>query len=179
MRMKSIAILMAAAFVTTLFAIRNLHGEERTMSTLTIASPAFPHNGMIPSKHTCDGTDVNPPLSFDNIPEKSKSLALIVDDPDAPRGTWVHWVAWNIGPGTRKIAENSVPRGARQGTNDFRKQAYGGPCPPSGTHRYFFKLYALDTSLSLNAGATKAQLEEAMKGHVLGLSELIGLYRRR
>jgi len=179
MRMKSIAILMSAAFVTTLFATRDLHGEERKMSTPSIASPAFPHNGMIPSKYTCDGADVNPPLSFDNIPGKSKSLALIVDDPDAPRGTWVHWVVWNIGPGTMTIAENSVPHGALQGTNDFRKQGYGGPCPPSGTHRYFFKLYALDTLLSLKAGATKAQLVEEMKGHVLGSSELIGLYRRR
>lgn len=178
MQMKSFAILMSAAFIVTLFAIRNLHGEERKMSMQSIASPAFPNNGMIPSKYTCDGTDVNPPLSFDTIPEKSKSLALIVDDPDAPRGTWVHWVVWNIGPGTKIIAENSVPHGALQGTNDFRRQGYGGPCPPSGTHRYFFKLYALDASLSLKAGATKAQLEEAMKGHVLGLSELIGLYRR-
>ena len=178
MRKRSIAILMAAAIVTTFIAARNLHGEERTMSKLTIASPAFPHNGTIPSKHTCDGTDVNPPLSFGNIPERTRSLALIVDDPDAPRGTWVHWIVWNIGPETMSVAENSVPRDARQGTNDFRKQAYGGPCPPSGTHRYFFKLYALDTSLSLKAGAAKPQLEEAMKGHVLEMSELIGLYRR-
>lgn len=179
MRKRSIAVLMAAAIVSTFIAARNLCGEERTMSKLTIASPAFPHNGMIPSKHTCDGTDVNPPLSFGNIPGRTRSLALIVDDPDAPRGTWVHWVVWNIGPETIHVAENSVPRGAFQGTNDFRKQAYGGPCPPSGTHRYFFKLYALDTSLSLNAGATKPQLEEAMKGHVLEASEMIGLYRRR
>lgn len=177
--MKSIAILLSAAFVTTIFAIRNLHGEERTMSMPSIASPAFPNNGTIPSKYTCDGADGNPPLSFDNIPGESKSLALIVDDPDAPRGTWVHWVVWNIGPGTKMIAENSVPNGAHLGTNDFRKQGYGGPCPPSGTHRYFFKLYALDTSLSLKAGATKSQLEEAMNGHILGRSELIGLYRRK
>jgi len=179
MRNIPIAVLMAAAFVTTLMATRNVHGEEKTMNTLTISSPAFPHNGMIPSKYTCDGTDVNPPLTFENIPGRSRSLALIVDDPDAPRGTWVHWVAWNIGPGTMEIAEKSVPRGALQGTNDFRKQAYGGPCPPSGTHRYFFKLYALDTSLSLKAGATKPQLEEAMIGHVLESAELIGLYQRR
>jgi hypothetical protein len=149
------------------------------MSELSIASPAFSHQGMIPSKHTCDGANVNPPLSFANIPEKSKSLALIVDDPDAPMGTWVHWVAWNIGPGTKEIPENSAPQGALQGTNDFKKQSYGGPCPPSGTHRYFFKLYALDASLPLKAGATKAQLEEAMKGHVLAQAELVGLYRRK
>lgn len=149
------------------------------MSALSIESSAFPQNGMIPPKYTCDGPDVNPPLSIGNIPEKTKSLALIVDDPDAPRGTWVHWVIWNLGPGTKEIPENSVPQGALQGTNDFRKQTYGGPCPPSGIHRYFFKLYALDAALSLKAGATKAQLEEAMKGHILGQAELLGRYGRK
>jgi len=149
------------------------------MSELSISSPAFLPNGMIPSKYTCDGADVNPPLLIGNIPEKTRSLALIVDDPDAPMGTWVHWVVWNIGAGTSKIPENSVPPGALQGTNDFRKQEYGGPCPPSGTHRYFFKLYALDSSPTEKAGATKAQVEEAMKGHVLAQTELIGLYRRK
>jgi Raf kinase inhibitor-like YbhB/YbcL family protein len=137
------------------------------MSELSIASPAFSHQGRIPQKHTCDGADVNPPLSIADVPEKARSLALIVDDPDAPAGTWVHWVVWNIGPGTKEIPENSVPQGALQGTNDFRKPGYGGPCPPSGTHRYFFKLYALDASLSLKSGATKAELEKAMKGHFL------------
>ena len=149
------------------------------MSKLSIASPTFLPDGMIPSKYTCDGADVSPPLLIGNAPEKTRSLALIVDDPDAPVGTWVHWVVWNIGADTREIPENSVPPGALQGTNDFRKQEYGGPCPPSGTHRYFFKLYALDSSLIAQAGATKAQVEEAMKGHVLAQTELIGLYRRR
>jgi Raf kinase inhibitor-like YbhB/YbcL family protein len=177
--MKTFVILLSAAVVLSLVPIRNVPGEERKMSVLSIASPAFSHQGMIPAKHTCDGADVNPPLSIGNVPEKSKSLALIVDDPDAPMGTWVHWVVWNIGPGTKGIPENSVPQGALQGTNDFRKQGYGGPCPPSGTHRYFFKLYALDASLPLKAGATKAQLEQAMKGHVLAQAELVGLYRRK
>lgn len=149
------------------------------MSALSIASPAFSHGGMIPPKHTCDGADVNPPLSIGNVPENTKSLALIVDDPDAPMGTWVHWVMWNVEPGTEEIPENSVPKGALQGTNDFRKQSYGGPCPPSGTHRYFFKVYALDTVLSLAAGATKAKLENAMKGHVIGQAELVGRYKRK
>jgi len=149
------------------------------MDQMLLESQAFPHNGMIPPEHTCDGADVNPPLTIRNVPPKSKSLALIVDDPDAPRGTWVHWVVWNIGADTAEIPANSVPPGSLQGTNDFGKQGYGGPCPPSGTHRYFFKMYALDTSLALTAGATKAQLEEAMKGHILGKAELIGLYRRR
>jgi hypothetical protein len=152
--------------------------QERTMNKMDLTCQAFPNNGMIPSEYTCDGADGNPPLSIRNVPEKSRSLALIVDDPDAPRGTWVHWVVWNIGPDTTEIPANSVPGGALQGTNDFGKRNYGGPCPPSGTHRYFFKLYALDNSVALNAGATKAQLEEAMKGHLLEKAELIGLYRR-
>ena len=149
------------------------------MNKLQITSPVFPNNGMIPSKFTCDGADVSPPLRIGNIPEKTRSLALIVDDPDAPAGTWVHWVVWGILPGTSEIPEDSVPRGAIQGKNDFGKQRYGGPCPPSGTHRYFFKLYALDAHLAVHSGATKARIEEAMKGHVLAQAELIGLYRRK
>jgi hypothetical protein len=123
--------------------------------------------------------DVNPPLMVENIPPKAKSLALIVDDPDAPRGTWVHWVVWNADPGTREIKEQSIPTGAIQGMNDFGNRGYGGPCPPSGTHRYFFKLYALDTALTLGPNATKAALEAAMKGHILAEAELIGLYERK
>jgi Raf kinase inhibitor-like YbhB/YbcL family protein len=149
------------------------------MSGLAISSPAFPHNGMIPARHTCDGEDASPPLSVRDVPEKTATLALIVDDPDAPGKTWVHWVVWNIGAGTAEIPSNAVPAGALQGRNDFGKTAWGGPCPPSGTHRYFFKLYALDASLPLKGGATKTQLEEAMKGHVIGKAELIGLYRRK
>jgi Raf kinase inhibitor-like YbhB/YbcL family protein len=153
--------------------------EAASMSTLTISSPAFKHNGHIPPKYTCDGSDVNPHLVIDNIPSGTKSLALIVDDPDAPRGTWVHWVVWNIGPETKEIKENAVPAGASQGMNDFRKQNYGGPCPPSGTHRYFFKLYALDEMLTLQKTTTKADLERAMKGHILGQMEIVGLYARK
>jgi Raf kinase inhibitor-like YbhB/YbcL family protein len=149
------------------------------MSELSIASPAFPSNGMIPKKYTCDGADVSPPLSIGNVPEKTRSLALIVDDPDAPMGTWVHWVVWNIAADTRDIPENTFPPEALQGTNDFGKQKYGGPCPPSGTHRYFFKLYALNAPLALKAGAAKAQVEEAMSGHLLGKAELVGIYRRK
>ena len=149
------------------------------MGTLTISSTAFRHNGMVPAKYTCDGTDVSPPLAIEGVPENATSLALIVDDPDAPAGTWVHWVVWNIDPKTKEIAEGSVPKGAQQGMNDFRRRDYGGPCPPSGTHRYFFKLYALDTLLSLGTGAEKADLERSMHGHVLARAEIIGLYRRR
>jgi Raf kinase inhibitor-like YbhB/YbcL family protein len=177
--MKSFIHLLLVGALSSLFAIQDLHAEERKMNKLQITSPAFSHDGTIPSKFTCDGVDVSPPLSIVNIPEKTGSLALIVDDPDAPAGTWVHWVVWNILPGSREIPENSVPRGAIQGTNDFGKQRYGGPCPPSGTHRYFFKLYALDASLALKPGARKGQVEEAMKGHVLAQAELVGLYRRK
>ncbi len=149
------------------------------MSPLSIASPAFAPNGTIPSKHTCDGRNVSPPLTIGNVPKEAKSLALIVDDPDAPRGTWVHWVVWNIPPGAGEFRENSVPPGAIQGTNDFRNRNYGGPCPPSGTHRYFFKLYALDGVPSLPPSASKADLERAMQGHILAQAELVGLYRRK
>jgi Raf kinase inhibitor-like YbhB/YbcL family protein len=148
------------------------------MKGLQLVSPAFRHNELIPKKYTCDGKDVNPPLLIENIPSVAKSLALIVDDPDAPVGTWVHWVVWNISPGMREIKEDSVPKGAEQGVNDFRKNDYGGPCPPSGTHRYFFKLYALDTVLDLSSKAKKSDLEGAMKGHILEKAELVGLYRR-
>jgi Raf kinase inhibitor-like YbhB/YbcL family protein len=148
------------------------------MSALKLSSLAFKHKSSIPAKYTCDGADVNPPLGIENVPAVAKTLALIVDDPDAPGGIWVHWVVWNIGPDTRTIEERSVPAGASEGVNDFRKPAYGGPCPPSGTHRYFFKLYALDTSLALAKNASKRDLEQAMKGHIVAQAELIGLYRR-
>jgi Raf kinase inhibitor-like YbhB/YbcL family protein len=149
------------------------------MATLKISSSAFAHNGSIPSKYTCDGADVSPPLAIESVPPEVKSLVLIVDDPDAPVGTWVHWVVWNISPATKEIKENSVPPGASQGMTDFRKQKYGGPCPPSGTHRYFFKLYALDSLLTLSSNSTKATVEGAMKGHILAQTELIGLYSRK
>ncbi len=147
------------------------------MSTLTLSSTAFKHNGHIPPKYTCDGADINPPLAIEHVPEGTKSLTLVVDDPDAPRGIWVHWVVWNINPDVKEIKENSVPSGASQGMNDFGKADYGGPCPPSGTHRYFFKLYALDATLQPGA-ANKAGVEKSMKGHILGQAELIGLYKR-
>jgi Raf kinase inhibitor-like YbhB/YbcL family protein len=153
--------------------------EASTMSELTISSPAFGHNAGIPAKYTCDGRDINPSLTIGRVPPGAKSLALIVDDPDAPVGTWVHWVLWNIDPNTAEIREDSVPKGAIQGINDFRKHNYGGPCPPSGTHRYFFKLYALDTMLNIGPNSGKAELEKAMQGHILSGAEMIGLYKRK
>lgn len=149
------------------------------MGRLKIASSAFGHNERIPVKYTCDGADASPPISIEGVPETAKSLALIMDDPDAPRGTWVHWLVWNIDPKIKEIAEGKVPSGASLGMNDFRRLDYGGPCPPSGTHRYFFKLYALDTVLGLKQGAAKAELEKAMHGHVIAQAELIGLYSRK
>jgi hypothetical protein len=143
---------------------------------LIITSSAFENNKLIPRKYTCDGEDVNPPLGIEEVPEGTKSLVLIVDDPDASMGTWDHWIVWDI-PSTNKIGENTVP--GVEGLNSFRKHSYGGPCPPSGTHRYFFKVYALDTKLSLNAGSKKGDVENAMKGHILASGELVGLYSRR
>jgi hypothetical protein len=153
--------------------------EEKKMAEMSISSPAFENNGTVPQKYTCDGSDINPPLKITGIPSSAKSMALIVDDPDAPAGIWVHWLVWNIDPGTPEIKENSVPSGAVQGLNDFRKKDYGGPCPPSGTHRYFFKLYALDKRLDLKSGASKADLEKTMAGHIVGQAELVGLYSRK
>jgi len=145
---------------------------------IKITSQTFSNNNFIPKKHTCDGEDFNPPLTIIETPTNAKSLTLIVDDPDAPAGTWVHWVVFNMDPATKEIGENSAPAGAILGKNDFGKLEYGGPCPPSDTHRYFFKIYALDTTLNLPEGTTKAEVEKAMEGHVLDREELIGPYRR-
>lgn len=145
---------------------------------MQITSSAFKNNESIPAKYTCDGENINPPLQFSAVPETAKSLALIMDDPDAPRGTFVHWTLWNISPEQKEIAANSVPAGTVEGLTSFGKPGYGGPCPPAGTHRYFFKLYALDELLDLNPDADKAKLEQAMEGHVLAQAELVGLYSR-
>jgi Raf kinase inhibitor-like YbhB/YbcL family protein len=148
-----------------------------------IESSAFSEGGMIPRQYTCDGRDISPPLSWSGVPEGAKSLALICDDPDAPGKTWVHWVLFDLPPSTSGLPEavparESVSGGGTHGKNDFRKTGYGGPCPPSGTHRYMFKLYALDTEVKLSASATKADLERAMKGHVLAQATLTGKYSR-
>lgn len=144
---------------------------------MKITSLAFENNTMIPAKYTCDGENISPPLSFSEIPEDAKSLVLIVDDPDAPGGTWTHWLVFNIDPKANGIAENSVPKDGIEGMTSFGKKGYGGACPPSGTHRYFFKLYALDTSLNLN-NPDKLKLEEEMQNHVLDKAELAGLYSK-
>lgn len=153
--------------------------RKRKEMLMKIESPVFDHKKEIPSKYTCDGEDINPPLTFKNIPQNTKSLTLIVDDPDAPKGIWTHWLLWNINSETKEIRENVLPHGAIQGKQSWGKAGYGGPCPPSGTHRYSFKLYALDTKLDLPPEADKAQLERAMEGHILANAELIGLYSRQ
>lgn len=150
---------------------------------LELTSIAFKNGSGIPSKYTCDGSDVSPPLSWSGVPAGTKSLALIADDPDAPMGTWVHWVAWNIPASVTNLKEGleksaALADGTKQGISDFKRPGYGGPCPPSGTHRYMFKLYALDATLDLAENTTKAKVEAAMKGHVLGQATLMGTYSR-
>jgi Raf kinase inhibitor-like YbhB/YbcL family protein len=145
---------------------------------MKITSSAFQEGGNIPSKFTCDGSDSSPPLRIAEIPSDAKTLALVVDDPDAPSGLFTHWIVWNISPQTNAIAEGSAPQGV-QGTNDFGKSGYGGPCPPSGTHRYYFKIFALDRELNLPSGTKRNQLDAAMKGHVVAQGELMGRYAKQ
>jgi Raf kinase inhibitor-like YbhB/YbcL family protein len=143
---------------------------------LILRSPAFENNQLIPVKYTCDGDEVNPPLTIADAPKETRSLVLIVDDPDAPAGTWDHWVVWNIPPTITKIDENTVP--GVEGKNTARTNSYDPPCPPSGTHRYFFKVYALDKALDLKPDSHKKDVEKAMQGHVLAKGELVGRYHR-
>jgi hypothetical protein len=150
--------------------------ERRGQMKLT--SPAFTQEEQIPEEYTCDGENVNPPLTIAEVPEGTQSLALMVEDPDAPSGTWSHWLIWNLKPESTEIMEDSVPEGAIQGTNDFKEVGYNGPCPPSGTHRYIFRLYALDALVSLEEGADRGELEEAMEEHILDSAELVGLYTK-
>jgi Raf kinase inhibitor-like YbhB/YbcL family protein len=166
------------------FHAHSMKSEGGSKMSLNMESSAFKNGAEIPRKFTCEGADVSPPLKWDTPPSATKSLALIADDPDAPGGTWVHWVMYNLEPQLRELQEGiaqfeEVPGIGRQGLNDFRKIGYGGPCPPPGKpHRYFFKLYALDTKLNLKARATKRDVEQAMKGHVLAQAELVGKYKR-
>jgi|SRR3989344_7311789 len=180
----AVILLVIAGFIVLMIIPKRVIGPGGNISssnTMTITSSAFTSNGAILKKYTCDGTDINPPLTISGVPAKTKSLVLIVDDPDAPglpAGGWVHWILWNIDPTTTTIPEGSIPKGASEGITSFGKPGYGGPCPPSGIHRYFFKLYALDTTLSFALPPQKSVLEAAMEGHTLGHAELIGLYER-
>jgi Raf kinase inhibitor-like YbhB/YbcL family protein len=160
--------------------IEQTGGEKMT---ITVNSTTFQDGGMIPSQYTCDGPNISPPIEWAGLPTAAETIALICDDPDAPAKVWVHWVAFDV-PATRSglpeavPPEGTIPGGGRQGANDFGKVGYGGPCPPSGTHRYYFKVYALDTQLDLDSTTTKDRLLRAMEGHVLAQGQLIGRYRR-
>jgi len=177
---------MRARFILALVILPLVAGAALAENRMHLHSPAFEHNAGIPARHTCEGADFSPPLSWTGAPPGARSLLLIVDDPDAPdpaapRMTWVHWLVYNLPPGAGGLPENAetLPTGALLGTNDFRRTRYGGPCPPVGRHRYFFKLYALDIALPDLQQPTKAKLEQAMKGHVLAEAQLIGAYQKQ
>lgn len=148
------------------------------MPDLQLTSPAFKNRDHIPKKYTCQGQDINPELRIAGIPKGTKSLALLIDDPDAPGGTFVHWLLWNVDPQRTTIEENSSPKEAIVGINSWDKNSYGGPCPPSGTHRYFFKLFALDAQLKLSAKNKKTDLLNEIQKHKLAQTELVGLYKK-
>jgi Raf kinase inhibitor-like YbhB/YbcL family protein len=167
--------IIAGAFAIALAAMASIAAGGAKMK---ITSSAFQGGANIPSKFTCEGTDISPPLQIADVPPGAKSLALIVDDPDAPSGLFTHWTVWNISPQTGTIGEGAAPKGVH-GTNDFGRSGYGGPCPPSGTHRYYFKIFALDRELDLPIGAKRGQLDAAMKGHMVGQGELMGRYSKQ
>jgi Raf kinase inhibitor-like YbhB/YbcL family protein len=159
--------------------------ENTKLAGMQLTSTAFEEGAAIPAKYTCDEKNVSPPLKWTGVPATAKSLALIVDDPDAPAGTWVHWVVYDLPPTTAELAENQpkgqyLPGGGKQGLNDFKHLGYGGPCPPGGKpHRYFFKIYAVDKELALKPGAKKQEVERAMEGHILAQGHLMGTYKRK
>lgn len=170
-------ILCIGMFIASTSTAYALSGDQMT---LKILSTAFENESSIPSKYTCTGKDISPPLSWKDEPPNTKSFVLIVDDPDAPVGNWDHWIVFNLPNSTHELTENftTLPSHALYGKNSWGKSAYGGPCPPSGEHRYYFKLYALDTVLNLPAGASKSQIESAMKGHILAEAKLMGRYKK-
>lgn len=173
------------ALVLCLLAFPFLGAYADESWSMEITSSAFQNDGNIPRPHTCDGADLSPPLAWQNASSGTATFALIVDDPDAPAGTWVHWVLYNLPGNLRELAQgiaksDTLPNGAKQGINDFGGIGYGGPCPPPGrAHRYFFKLYALDTHVTLKPRATKKQLLNAIEGHTIGTAEIVGRYRRQ
>ncbi len=183
---RSLLMIAAAVFV---FGCEEREQERTgkkggTTMDIKVTSTAFEESGMIPAKYTCDGEDISPPLKLESVPEGTRSIALIADDPDAPMGTFVHWVLFNLPADTRELAENMpkkerLENGAIQGETDFgkKKEGYGGPCPPSGTHRYYFKVYALDAMLDLGPDAKKKDVEKAMEGHILAQGQLMGQYQ--
>jgi Raf kinase inhibitor-like YbhB/YbcL family protein len=171
--MKTIIIVGCTIAAATLVALAAGGGK------IKISTAAFQEGGTIPEKFSKKGQNVNPELRIEGVPAEAKSLALIVDDPDAPVGLFTHWLVWNIDPKTTEIAESSVPRGALQGTNDFPGRGYDGPQPPSGTHRYFFKIFAIDRVLDLKSGAKRREVDAALRGHVIAQGELMGRYSKK
>jgi len=191
MKKKNFLIIIGIIIVIIIFTIfifrdKNISPNQQqvgstilnNLTTMKISSPAFENNMPIPSKYTCEGENINPPLLSEDVPPEAKSLVLIVDDPDAPRGTFIHWVVFNISPQANFIEENSVPLGALLGKNDANSLNYYGPCPPSGEHRYIFHLYALDTQLNLTNGASISEIKDAMRNHILTETELVGRYQK-
>ncbi len=174
--MKRIGLLFIADIILSFGIVGVAQTGKRKELEMELTSKEFKHNQSIPAKFTCQGEDINPALIIEDIPKEAESLALIVDDPDAPMGTWVHWVVYDISV-ISQIDQDSIA--GTQGINDFGRKDYGGPCPPSGTHRYFFKIYALGKKLNLREGVSKKELEKAMQGHILDKAELIGLYKKQ
>ncbi len=174
-----IAVLWALGALSDTLLLLKSSRESYNFTFMQLLSSGFPSNGTIPKKFTCDGAGTNPELRFNDVPKDAASLALIVDDPDAPRGTFTHWVLWDIDPKTRVIKEHSVPLGSVEGLTSTGRPGYVGPCPPAGqTHRYLFKLYALDEMLSLPSDATRAELDGAIESHLMGSVQLVGRYGR-
>jgi len=175
--MKKFFTIVLLFFITHAVAFRQPLGKNQ----MEFSSLAFQTNTLIPKQYTCDDKDMSPPLQWKNAPLDTKSFALIVDDPDAPHGTWDHWILFNIPARVHELKENisELPSGTQEGKNSWGKTGYGGPCPPTGTHRYFFKLYALNTTLALKTGATKARLLEVMQNHIIAQCEFIGKYQRQ
>ena len=181
-----VVLIIGASFVVALNNDRRVdtrdneditNNQDTNMTTLKLTSSSFEHNDLMPSRYTCDGEGINPNLKIEGIPESAKSLVLIMDDPDAPTGTWDHWVKFNVSTTTKEIKEATEPEGL-SGAGTAGNDEYRGPCPPDREHRYFFKLYALDTELALEEGVTKKEVEKAMEGHILDQAELIGRYER-
>ena len=184
--MKRTVLLFCAALFYASAAYVLAQGKEVSTMSFKLTSTVFAHDGEIPSKYTCEGQDISPPLAWSGVPPEAKSLALILDDPDAPdpatpKMTWAHWVLYNIPANASSLPEaaQQLPAGTRSGLNDWKRTGYGGPCPPIGRHRYFHKLYALDTVLPDLGKPTKAALEAQMKGHVIAHTELVGTYQKR
>jgi len=171
------------SLIIILILVSSCQRTKEEKMEIKIKSSAFEEDSMIPSKYTCDGSNISPPLEFSNIPNNTKSITIICDDPDAPMGIWVHWVLFDLSANIKNLDEN-IPRdkvlsnGAKQGINSGKRIGYDGPCPPSGTHRYYFKIYALDTKINLGSGISKQELENAMRGHILDQGQLMGKYKR-